>query len=344
MTTEMPRYSLLLFLILAAIPALGQGRGTIYFDSNWKECKPEQALYFREYIQTSDSLYYLEDHYINGNIRMRGRSFGYRDPLRFVDTVLYYYSNGRKEIQRSYVKGIQEGEQMEWYPDGHIKTEGTFQHGQLNGIWRGWYRNNVLYDSGRYVNGLQEGEWVSRHQNGQLEDRGTYVHGKKVGTWNEWYDGGEPEGTLVNDTVHGTSIQTWYDRSGKICAVEEFKDTSMVAARYIDEDGTEHHDRLKAWTDPQFGNDDNSYIRFMNSNLKYPELARRNNIEGKVVLVFLLTDKGDVQDVEVTDSANRLFDEEAIRVVQQMKEWKPARKHNRPASTYVSIPITFRLR
>ncbi len=343
MTTTLLSYAIFLFLILTAVPTLGQGRGTIYIDSHGKECEPENALYYREYIQTSDSLYYLEDHYINRSIRMRGRAFGYHDPLRFVDTVMYYHSNGRKEIQRSYVKGVQEGAQTEWYPDGHIKTEGTFQHGRLHGIWRRWHRNNALSDSGRYVNGLQEGVWVTRHKNGQLEDLGTYVHGKKIGTWNEWYDGGEPEGTLVNDTDHGTSIQTWYDRSGKVCAVEEFKDTSLVTARYIDEDGTEHHDRLKAWSDPYFGNDDNSYMRYMTSNLKYPDLARRNNIEGKVVLMFLVTDKGEVQDVEVTDSANRLFDAESIRVVQQMREWKPARKHNRPASVYVSVPITFRL-
>ncbi len=75
---------------------------------------------------------------------------------------------------------------------------------------------------------------------------------------------------------------------------------------------------------------------------KYPEAAKKDNLEGKVYLNVLADAKGRVEEVKVSKSDAQIFNEAAIA---SAKEWtfKPALKDGKPVATWVTIPFQFKL-
>lgn len=86
--------------------------------------------------------------------------------------------------------------------------------------------------------------------------------------------------------------------------------------------------------------DINSYIARA---LKYPEDARENNIQGKVVVLFTVDTIGKIDDIRVVKSAHPLLDAEAVRVVKGMPQWRPAYFQGKPVNTRNSLPLVFKL-
>lgn len=83
--------------------------------------------------------------------------------------------------------------------------------------------------------------------------------------------------------------------------------------------------------------------RFISSNLKYPEEANKNNIQGKVILRLPIESDGSISDITVTQSVHQLLDNEALRVAKKMQRFKPAVKNGVPVRSYFSFPMTFKL-
>lgn len=82
---------------------------------------------------------------------------------------------------------------------------------------------------------------------------------------------------------------------------------------------------------------------FLSKNLRYPELAKENNIQGRVTLRFVVDEQGDVSDVTVVKGIGGGCDEEAKRVVMKMPKWKPGKQNGKAVKVYYTLPISFRL-
>ena len=77
---------------------------------------------------------------------------------------------------------------------------------------------------------------------------------------------------------------------------------------------------------------------------QYPFLAKRNNIEGKVVLRFIVDVNGDVVEPEVSESEPEgVFDQAAIDAILKFK-FQPAEKDGKPVDCIVIAPMSFKLR
>lgn len=81
----------------------------------------------------------------------------------------------------------------------------------------------------------------------------------------------------------------------------------------------------------------------LQQNIRYPELARRIGLEGRVFVQFIVDDQGNVVDPVVIRGLGGGLDEEALRAVRQAK-FTPGRQRGQPVHVRMSIPITFRLR
>ncbi len=82
---------------------------------------------------------------------------------------------------------------------------------------------------------------------------------------------------------------------------------------------------------------------FLSRNLRYPSLARENSIEGRVVIEFIVDEKGQVTNAHVIRGIGGGCDEEALRVVNKMPRWNPGRMNNRAVRVVIRLPISFRL-
>lgn len=78
-------------------------------------------------------------------------------------------------------------------------------------------------------------------------------------------------------------------------------------------------------------------------NIKYPEIARKAGVEGRVIIQFVVDENGSVVDPAVVRGIGAGCDEEALRVVRQAK-FKPGRQRGQPVKVKMSLPITFKLR
>lgn len=79
------------------------------------------------------------------------------------------------------------------------------------------------------------------------------------------------------------------------------------------------------------------------SNIRYPEIARKAGVEGRVFVQFVVDEQGNVVDPVVTRGLGAGLDEEAIRAVSQA-QFTPGKQRGAPVRVRMSLPITFRLR
>ena len=91
---------------------------------------------------------------------------------------------------------------------------------------------------------------------------------------------------------------------------------------------------------PGFPGDINKYL---GRNIKYPEKAQKERIQGRVTVQFIIEKDGTITNAKVIRPVHRLLDKEAIRVVESMPKWRPGTQRGEPVRVSYTIPINFRL-
>jgi len=94
---------------------------------------------------------------------------------------------------------------------------------------------------------------------------------------------------------------------------------------------------------PEFKGGMDAMIKYLSTNIKYPESAKNNKITGKVITSFMVTETGKVTAVSIKRGVNAEIDAEAKRVVESMPDWIPAEKDGKKVSAEMILPIAFQL-
>ena len=84
-------------------------------------------------------------------------------------------------------------------------------------------------------------------------------------------------------------------------------------------------------------------IEFLQTNIKYPEDAVKQKVEGRVMVQFVVETDGSISDVHVAKQVFPSLDAEAIRVVQVMPQWVPGRENGKVVRVKYNLPIVFRM-
>ena len=95
-----------------------------------------------------------------------------------------------------------------------------------------------------------------------------------------------------------------------------------------------------------FGVSDPSFFlsRWVYVYLRYPQYAIDNGIRGKVLVSFVIDEKGKVRDVEVVKGVHPSLDNEAIRVIEASPDWKPGLMGGKPVRSQLSLYVEFKLK
>ncbi|HLF33657.1 MAG TPA: energy transducer TonB [Cyclobacteriaceae bacterium] len=88
---------------------------------------------------------------------------------------------------------------------------------------------------------------------------------------------------------------------------------------------------------------DSSYVNYIRTNLRYPDMARRNNIEGDVILRFSVGTDSSLVDIIVISGPGRGCREEAVRLLREGPQWVPAYSNGIPVKSEVFYKIPFRI-
>ena len=95
--------------------------------------------------------------------------------------------------------------------------------------------------------------------------------------------------------------------------------------------------------DAQFPGGPEACMKWLSSHIKYPSICQEQNVQGRVIVQFVVNKDGSIVDVKVLRSPDNNLADEAVRVVKQMPKWKPARMNNKTVRCRFTLPVVFRL-
>ena len=95
---------------------------------------------------------------------------------------------------------------------------------------------------------------------------------------------------------------------------------------------------------PAFPGGMEAMIQFISSNIKYPADAKKQKVDGRVLVKFVVEKDGSITEVKVIKPAFPSLDAEAIRVVKAMPKWKPGYQNGQAVRVQFAMPINFSLK
>ena len=94
---------------------------------------------------------------------------------------------------------------------------------------------------------------------------------------------------------------------------------------------------------PQYPGGQIAMMKYIMENMKYPEQAMKEGIQGRVAVSFIVEKDGSISNVRPIHSVHTLLDKEAVRVVKSMPKWSPGKQHGKPVRVQLIVPIMFKL-
>lgn len=94
---------------------------------------------------------------------------------------------------------------------------------------------------------------------------------------------------------------------------------------------------------PQYPGGQIAMLKYIMENMKYPEQAMKEGIQGRVAVRFIVEKDGSISDVKPILSVHPLLNKEAVRVVKSMPKWSPGKQHGKPVRVQLIVPIMFKL-
>ena len=94
---------------------------------------------------------------------------------------------------------------------------------------------------------------------------------------------------------------------------------------------------------PQFPGGQIAMLQYLMKNIKYPEQAVKEGIQGRVTVRFIVEKDGSISDVKPVLSVHPLLNKEAVRVVESMPKWTPGKQNGKPVRVRFNLPVMFKL-
>ncbi|MEL7002533.1 MAG: TonB family protein [Bacteroidota bacterium] len=285
----------------------------------------------------------------------------------------YYDENGVKTSEGAYNKNARMGTWNNWDSLGYKISFGEYIADKKSGSWKYFYApNGEKKEVGEFVKGEKKGNWVKWYRNGegstihncdqkvytdktevaeqcflvnQYDSLGTQLVVDGNGQSIYFHDNGTMEyAGLIKD---GKREGEWkhYSNEGRLLAIDKFKNGTLVSGISYDSLGNAYeYGQFVEMTHPEDGFE--KFYRFVGKNLKYPAPARRQGIQGKVYVQFIIAKDGKVEDIEVVKGIGGGCDEEAQRVMElsvKRLPWIPRCERGQTAKNKIILPLTFKL-
>ena len=91
------------------------------------------------------------------------------------------------------------------------------------------------------------------------------------------------------------------------------------------------------------GGDLSKFRNWVQSNVKYPQIALENGIQGNVVIKFVVEKDGKLSNIQVLQSPDKTLSDAAVQVLQKSPKWKPGKQRNKPVRVTYTLPVSFKI-
>ena len=283
----------------------------------------DSADYFRLVSEpdSGSTLYNVSELYKNGNKKLLGKSSTI-DPPRYEGSCATFYSNGKRKSLCNYKNGHLSGTFYEFYPNGKLYLELKYpENGDEYNDLKDNYQVITNYDStGTALTTVGNGIY-KRYNDGfkQIIESGNVKNG---------YRDGEFTGSAFDQKSH---------------YVEKYDNGILITGTITDENGTVTTYTKSRATEPQYKGGLSSFYKYLSRKIIYPEGDRDKNIQGSVIMSFVVEKDGKISDIKILKSVSHDIDQEAIWVVKNSPNWVPGTQFGRAVRTVYMMPITFAL-
>lgn len=308
-------YSLLFLLIPTVLFSQTPAPASkiIHLDSLWRETSEDNYKYIRvikDYYSEKNS-YDVNDFYKSGTLQMAGTSTN-KDYLQKEGQFVYYYENGKKKSTTTYVETKQTGKEYNWYENGNLKSEIEYLKDakelsinyKINQFWNQDGKQKIIDGNGDYKNSDKIGF-----------EEGLIKNGLRDGQWKGF----------INDL--------------KINFIEIYKNGKLISGNSIDANKIEYSYTLSE-EKPQPEKGIQHFYKHIGNYLNIPKEAGIRRISGKIYLTFVIDTDGKIIETKIIRGLGYGLDEEAMRVVNNYKNWIPGKRKGKKVRVSYALPIT----
>ena len=93
----------------------------------------------------------------------------------------------------------------------------------------------------------------------------------------------------------------------------------------------------------EFPGGQGALMKWLSNNIRYPESAQQNDIQGRVIVKFVVEKDGSIGAATILKGVDKDLDREALRVVKRMPKWQPGKNNGVAVRSYFNLPVTFKL-
>lgn len=147
------------------------------------------------------------------------------------------------------------------------------------------------------------------------------------------------EAQQEDNTARGVVNQQGSDDADKFQAVAE----QVVVKEPEPEPVKEEEIFVAVEQQPEFPGGTAALMKWLASNVRYPQMALENGISGRVIVKFVVEKDGSVSGVTLVRGVDKDLDREAIRVVKSMPKWQPGKNNGQAVRCYFNLPVNFKL-
>lgn len=251
----------------------------------------------------------VKDFYLDGRPKLVGSLTRGNIYSSLNGPCVEYFANGHKKMIANYLWGTLNGDMISYYPNGRLYMTGVYNDGHLKILQCADSTSEITAENGH-------GTWKNFSDDFKtLIGEGPIEDGVRNGIWK----------AVVNDTV---SSELTYKNNILISGVSHSKNGGSYNFTQIDQTA-----EMKGGIS-EFGS-------LMMKQMRYPKSALNKHIGGEVKVSFILEKNGSVRDMNVMSNTDEALNEEAIRLLKLITEWRPAKHYGVPFTVQVYVSIYF---
>ncbi|WP_183572026.1 TonB family protein [Mucilaginibacter sp. X5P1] len=262
---------------------------------------------------TGKVLYPVNEFYPNGKKKLMGTSVSNNcRALKFDGTCISYFSNGKRANMTTYKMGKFFGAFADYYPNGQLYYAGEN------------YGKNIP----RYIECRDStGKILTENGNGKLV------------FYDNLFKDVETEGNIVDSLQEG---EWQYFIHNKLITVIKYLKGEVESCVYYDTKG-KTHTIIGYEVEPSYNGGLADFYKFLGNKIQYPDSDKRNNIQGKVLVTFVVEKDGTLSGVKAVRYRSEGLAAEAVRAVKLSSPWVPGFQNGRPVRVQYTVPVSFTL-
>lgn len=261
-----------------------------------------------------------------------------KDDDKYIVRLFYPEKNQITSLitYKIYDKDSKHGLYKTWSDRGHLTAEGMYEDNYREGPWKFYSnRDGHISSEGVYEDGEQQGIWKDYDFKGRLSNEITWKYGVKEGAFTEY----DSLGNTINEGIYQADTifqQTKVEKEKRVYANGAIF-TLVEEMPYLKE--FEHMEDIME----RKKTSDNRLLKYIYENIKYPSVARRNNVEGLALFTFIVMEDGSITDIHTISGICESIEKECRRIINNMPPWNPGRQDGKAIRVIYQLPIRFKL-